>query len=150
MQPVSILTLAQNDVTSVSPTVPAAPGAPAAGAPAQTGASTGTVQVTPNTTTAPPRTGGGFSDAFPFLMLLAAFAFLFIFQARSSRKEKKKRDEMFASLKKGDKIQTIGGALGSIVEVRENDVTVKFDDTTRIKFVKSAIATVVNDEPESK
>jgi len=152
MQPVSIFVLAQNDVSPIT-TAPPAPSAPGAAPAVPTGSPNTAVTTSTQAPGAPGTPGGatrppesGWANAMPFVMLLVAFAFLFIFQARTTKKERQKREDLYASLKKGDKVQTIGGAIGTIAEVREKEVILKFDDSARIKFVKSAIATVLSDE----
>jgi preprotein translocase YajC subunit len=58
------------------------------------------------------------------------------------------------NLKKGDKITTIGPVAGTIVEMREKDVTVKIDESanTRVKFARWAIRGVgaPDDEQQKK
>ena len=48
---------------------------------------------------------------------------------------------MLNELKKGDKITTIGGIVGTVIEVRDDEVTVKVDETNniRMKFARWAI-----------
>ena len=59
----------------------------------------------------------------------------------------KAREKMLAALAKGDKIQTSGGIIGSVVEVRESEVIVKVDENanTRIRFARSAVQTVLGE-----
>ena len=51
-----------------------------------------------------------------------------------------------ASLAKGSKVQTIGGILGTVVEVRDDELIVKVDENsnTRLRFAKSAVTTVLS------
>ena len=81
--------------------------------------------------------GGNF-----MIMLLVLMGVMVLMTFRSQSKEKKKRKELLATLSKGDKIQTIGGIIGNIVEVREDgEVIVKVDENsnTKMKFARSAI-----------
>ena len=55
---------------------------------------------------------------------------------------------MLSALKKGDKIVTIGGIHGVISSVKEQTVIVKVDDSCKIEFNRSAIATVELTEAE--
>ena len=67
--------------------------------------------------------------------------------------EKKKRDQMLAELKKGARIQTIGGILGTVLDVRDSEVLVKVDESTntKMRFARSAIHRVLDDDKvESK
>ena len=69
--------------------------------------------------------------------------------SKSKRKSDKQVKDMLGNLKRGDKVQTIGGIIGTVVEARENDVLVKVDETnnTKIKFARRAIHRVLVDEP---
>jgi preprotein translocase subunit YajC len=48
---------------------------------------------------------------------------------------------MLSSLRKGDKITTIGGVVGTVMEVRDDEITVKVDESgnVRMKFARWAI-----------
>ena len=71
------------------------------------------------------------------IVMLAVFYFMII---RPENKRKKQADEMRNSLKKGERITTIGGMVGRIVQV--NDATVVFEtseDRVRIEIAKWGI-----------
>ena len=59
--------------------------------------------------------------------------------SRGRRKQETKRKEMLASLKKGDKVTSIGGIVGTIIEVRDDEVVAKIDDNVRVRFARWAI-----------
>ncbi len=65
----------------------------------------------------------------------------------SQKKEKRKREEMLSSLNKHDKVQTIGGVIGSVIEVKDGEVILKVDEANNVKmrFSKSAIQQVVSE-----
>jgi preprotein translocase subunit YajC len=91
--------------------------------------------------------------ASPLFMIVLALAVFYFFAIGGRRKEERKRREMLNQLNKGDRIQTIGGILGTVVEARENDVLVKVDESsnTKIRFSRSAIHRVIESErAESK
>ncbi len=75
-------------------------------------------------------------------------AVLMLFSSRSKKTEQKKVQAMLDTLKKGDRIQTIGGILGTVVEAREHEVLVKVDETnnTKLRFSRKAIHRVIDDE----
>jgi preprotein translocase subunit YajC len=83
----------------------------------------------------------------PFAVLLVVFYFFII---RPQNKKQKATQNMLKTLKKGDKIVTIGGVHGTIASVKETTVVVKVDDNCKMEFLRSAIATVVSREDESK
>jgi preprotein translocase subunit YajC len=98
-------------------------------------------------TAAPP--AGGF-DLFTMMLIFGAVILFMMMLGGGSRKQKKKQQEMMAAMSKGDKVVSIGGIRGSVVEVREDEVVVKVDENnnTRMKFSKEAIREVVTDKAE--
>lgn len=80
------------------------------------------------------------------LLLILVMAWLLIF--RPKKQQEKQRTQMLSALKKGDRIQTIGGILGNVVDVRDDEVVVKVDETsnTKITFSRSAIHRVREEE----
>ena len=76
--------------------------------------------------------------------------FLFL-SSKSKRSSAKKTDDMLSQLKRGDRIQTIGGILGTVVEARDTDVLVKVDENnnTKMRFTRKAILRVLDDEPNA-
>ncbi|QOJ01472.1 MAG: preprotein translocase subunit YajC [Phycisphaeraceae bacterium] len=82
---------------------------------------------------------GGFD---PMMFLLPLLLFMIVMMFMSGRREKKKRQELLAAIKRGDVVQTIGGAIGTIVDIRDNEVVLKFEEG-RVRFNKTAIQGVV-------
>lgn len=84
-------------------------------------------------------------DMGPIFLIVILFYFLFI---RSKRTQDRKRQDMLGQLKKGDRVQTIGGVLGTVVEARENEVLLKVDESsnTKMRFARSAIHRVIEDD----
>lgn len=86
-----------------------------------------------------------------FLGGLLVFMFVFyIMMARGRSKEKQKFESMLKSLKRNDRIQTIGGIYGTVVnDVKDDDtdITIKIDETNnvKIKINRTAIREVVRD-----
>lgn len=81
--------------------------------------------------------------------LLVPFALIFLMYhfmiARPQRRQQAQRDEMLKQLKKNDPVVTIGGILGTVVNLSEDgsEVTVKVDDNTRLRVRRDAIREVV-------
>lgn len=81
----------------------------------------------------------------PIIGLILPFAAIFlIFYFLVLRPQSKKRKETkvyLESLKKGDKVVTIGGIHGVITAIREDSgtLTLKVDDDTKIEFDKAAV-----------
>ncbi len=81
-----------------------------------------------------------------FGLIIVIFYFLII---RPQRKRDKDTKEMLASIKKGDKVVSIGGIHGTVVVVKETSVVVKVDDNTRLEFSRSAISSIGNRKAET-
>jgi preprotein translocase subunit YajC len=75
-----------------------------------------------------------------FALIIVVFYFLVI---RPQNKKQRDAQKMLKSLRKGDRIVTIGGMRGSIVSVKEDVVVVKVDENTKLEFNKSAISQVL-------
>ncbi|MDP6546204.1 MAG: preprotein translocase subunit YajC [Phycisphaerae bacterium] len=75
------------------------------------------------------------------MLLLGGMVLLFVFMGRGKRKTEAKRKEMLATLKKGDKVTTIGGIIGTVMELRDDEVVVKTDESNnaRMRFARWAV-----------
>jgi len=86
-----------------------------------------------------------------FLPLILLFVVMWLFFIRPKQKEMKQMDQMRKELKKGDKVMTTAGIIGTITSMEDNMVTVRTASTTLIDFEKSAILRVLNaSAPEAK
>ena len=74
-----------------------------------------------------------------FGLIIMIFYFLVI---RPQNRRQKETRQMLAQLKKGDKVQTSGGIRGVVTAVKEEAVTVKVDDATKIEFAKASITSI--------
>lgn len=90
-------------------------------------------------TTATPPSGGGLGALLlTFLPMIAIFYFLLI---RPENKRKKEAEEMRKALKNGDKITTIGGIVGTIVDVKEDRFVIETSaDRVRVELMKWALS----------
>ncbi len=84
------------------------------------------------------------SMASSIIMFVAIIAIFYFLIYRPQKKRDKESKAMIASMKKGDKVVTIGGIHGTIVTVKDKTVVVKVDDSARIEFSKDAISSVVS------
>ena len=50
-------------------------------------------------------------------------------------------------MKKGDKVFTIGGLHGTIVEITDDIVVLRVNDATKMTFDRSAVSTIINSAP---
>jgi len=81
------------------------------------------------------------------ILLLVFFVLMYFFMIRPEKKKQKKVEEMRKALNVGDEIVTIGGVMGTIVHVTEEDITIETgEDKVRIQFKKWAVSTNVRAE----
>jgi preprotein translocase subunit YajC len=71
--------------------------------------------------------------------LVVMFAIFYFILIRPQQKRQKERMQMLSQLKKGDKVITIGGLHGTVVDLTEDRVTLKVNENTRLVFERSAI-----------
>ncbi len=81
--------------------------------------------------------GGGGSMIIMVLLMILIFYF---FMIRPQQKKQKKLEEARNSLKKGDKVVTIGGIHGKITDIKETTFTVEISNGVRIEVDKAAIS----------
>lgn len=117
-------------------------GAPGGGAPAG-GESTGQAAPGGGAPAGQAPGGGGFGLMLP--LLFGLMIFMIVTSMFSGRKEKKRRAEMLASVKKRDRVQTVGGIIGTVVELKGDELVLKVDEgsNTRIRFARSAVQQVI-------
>jgi len=92
--------------------------------------------------------GGGITGFLPIILL---FVVMWLFFIRPQSKERKKMEEMRKALKKGDKVMTTAGIIGTVTNIEDSTgyVTVRTSSTTLIEFEKGAILRVLNAEAKS-
>jgi preprotein translocase subunit YajC len=76
------------------------------------------------------------------LILLGLMFVVFYFLLfRGPRKKQQEHKQMVQSLSKNDKVRTIGGIIGTVVDIKGDEITLKIDESnnTKIKIVSSAI-----------
>ena len=80
--------------------------------------------------------GGGWQM---WIMLALIFGVMWFFMIRPQRKQQKELQNFRDSLKKGDKVVTIGGIYGTVCEVKEDSVLIEVDNNVKIRVSKQAI-----------
>lgn len=92
--------------------------------------------------------------AIPFPIMIAVLALLFwVVIIRPEQKKRKTQQSQLESLKKNDRIVTIGGIYGTVINIQRDvdEVTIRVDETTNTKLcvTVAAIARIVTKENES-
>ena len=80
--------------------------------------------------------GGGWSM---WVMLALIFVVMWFFMIRPQRKQQKELQNFRDSLKKGDKVVTIGGIYGTVDEIKEGTVLIIVDRDVKIRVSKNAL-----------
>ena len=85
------------------------------------------------------------SPMTPLLILVLVF---WVFMFRSKKNTEKQRQDMLGQMKRGDRVQTIGGILGKVVDVEEARILLKVDESsnTKIWFSRNAIHRVIDED----
>ena len=91
--------------------------------------------------------GAAGSSAYMWIMLILIFVVMWFFMIRPQRKQQKELQQFRSSLKKGDKVVTVGGIYGEIVEVNEKTALIKVDGDTKLRVDKNGL---VKDYSESQ
>ena len=79
--------------------------------------------------------------SWPILLMVIIFYFLLW---RPQKKQQKERASLLGSLKKGQKIVTIGGIYGEIVELDDEKVKVQVSEKVELTFARTAVANVLS------
>ncbi len=82
-----------------------------------------------------------------FLPIMLGILLLMIFTSvTSGRRQKKEREQLMNSLGKHDRVQTSAGIIGTIVELKDDSVILRVDESsnTRIRFARSAVMQVLH------
>ena len=75
------------------------------------------------------------------LFLGVMFLLMYMILFRGPRKKQQQHKQMVQNLSKNDKVRTIGGIIGTVVDIKGDEVTLKVDESnnTKIKVISSAI-----------
>ncbi len=92
------------------------------------------------------QTGGGYSSLIFLLVLIVIFYLFFI---RPQVKKTKDQKNFQEGLSKGDKVITVGGIHGKIVELHETSVTIDAGNGNKLEVEKTAIS-MDNTTPKEK
>jgi preprotein translocase subunit YajC len=89
---------------------------------------------------------GGAADPFlTFLPLILIFVVFYFLLIRPQQKRIKEHKAMIDAVRRGDKVVTGGGIIGTVVKVGDNndEVTVEIAEAVRVRVVKGTITTVM-------
>jgi preprotein translocase subunit YajC len=77
-----------------------------------------------------------------YILLGLMFVVMYLLLFRGPRKKQQQHKQMVQQLEKNDRVRTIGGIIGTVVDVKEDEITLKVDESnnTKIKVIASAIS----------
>ena len=89
-----------------------------------------------------------FTNIPPLAIVAVGFIIMLMLSSRSKKAQERQVRERMEAIKRGDRIQTIGGILGKVVDVEPTRIQVKVDESsnTKIWFARAAISRVVEDD----
>ena len=92
--------------------------------------------------------GSGIGQLIPLILIFVIFYFFLI---RPQQKKVKEHKLMVENLKRGDKVVTSGGIVGSIERVIDNDkVEVSISENVTVEVIKSTGIQALVGNPETK
>ncbi|MGB0576843.1 MAG: preprotein translocase subunit YajC [Alphaproteobacteria bacterium] len=83
---------------------------------------------------------GGMESLLPLVLIFVVFYFLLI---RPQQKKQKQHREMLEALRRGDRVITAGGIVGTITKAAETELTVEIADGVKVKVMRGMISDVL-------
>lgn len=96
---------------------------------------------------APQAAASGVGNYSLLIMMVLIFVVMYFFMIRPQQKKQKEINKFRESLKKGDKVVTIGGIYGIVSEVKDTYLYLEVDTNTKIKVDKSSVVKDITDVP---
>ena len=95
-----------------------------------------------------PKTQPSGAAFLPIAMMVALVAFMLLSARSQKKREKREREEMYARLKKNDRILTVGGVIGTLISVKDDEVVLKVDESsnTKMTFIRSSVQRILSEE----
>ncbi len=88
--------------------------------------------------------GGGFEGLGAFLPIVLIFVVFYFLLIRPQQKKAKQHREMLGALRRGDKIVTNGGLIGTISRVpNETELILEISDDVRVRVMRSMVADIM-------
>ena len=97
-------------------------------------------------------TSGSSTQSFLIMIgfIVVLFALMYFLTIRPQRKRQQEQAKMLQNLQRGDRVVTIGGLYGTVESTDDNSVVIKVESGSTMRFLRSAIASKVTDQPPLK
>jgi len=94
---------------------------------------------------------GGGSLIVSLLPMILIFGLMYLLMIRPQKREEKKMKEQINAMRVGDSVVTIGGVVGKIMNISDDEITISTSvANTMMTFKKQAISTVIQSEENKK
>ena len=80
---------------------------------------------------------------FQFLPLILIFVVFYFLLIRPQQRKMKDHRSMLSAIRRGDRIVTGGGIIGTVVRSGDDELTVEIGDGVRVKVMRSTVASVL-------
>ena len=98
--------------------------------------------------------GGQGTDARPqspfgsLIWMLPLFVVMYLLMFRGPKKKQQQHQKMVQALQKNDKVRTIGGILGTVIDAKDDEIILKIDESnnTKIRITPGAVSKVISNE----
>ena len=95
--------------------------------------------------------GGGFGGLEQMFLIVPIIAVFYFFMIRPQQKKAKEHRALISAVKRGDRIVTIGGMLGTVTKVVDNnEIQIEIAEGVRVRILRSSVSDVVNRSEPAK
>ena len=79
------------------------------------------------------------------LQFVPIFVIIYLLLIRPQQQRQKKLDQLVKGLKKGDRVLTTGGIIGTVIGVDDTRAVLRIADDVKVEFAKSAVVQVLEE-----
>ena len=84
-----------------------------------------------------------------WLLFLGFLVFMLLNFKSQKKREQQKREQLYDRLQKNQRVLTVGGIIGTVMSVKDDEVVLKVDESTNTKmtFLKTAVQQIYDEQP---
>jgi preprotein translocase subunit YajC len=88
------------------------------------------------------------TSPWSFAPIVVLFIVMYFLLIKGPKKKQQKHTQMVKSITKNARIQTIGGIIGTVIDIKDNEIVIKIDESnnTKMRITKGAVSTVLSDD----
>ena len=82
------------------------------------------------------------------IWMLPLVVVMYLLMFRGPKKKQQQHKKMVQALQKNDKVRTIGGILGTVIDAKDDEIILKIDESnnTKIRITPGAVSKVISSE----